>query len=704
MQLGNKHKNLICCSIVILLSGVLAAFLADKTLPSAEGWYSYYAKCINQGQIVYKDFEYLFTPLYMYIIAAFTRVFGYSIFALRIFGILIFCGIALIIYLILSRVFSKELSVVAAVTGVYYLQSEVYTVFYDYVRVMDIFSYLSILFMVITMRQAGENKKTKYVYGWGASSALFFLVKQNMGALFLVYSCLLILFYCLIQKIKFREWLKFELKYGISVLIPILVFVFIFWKINILSDMINSIFFSAIGAKGGIATILFRWIKIGMRSFLIVAMIGVVYLGVTAVSKKLQDWSEDNIKNGEFILLIFFAACVFVGVLLICFNRQIGILYADKQRVDVTIIFIIDIVMMLFYICKLFSCRVKNGNFEIVDFLKLSLLGSYFAICYGAGMSGGLSIGESALGIALVIVMLLDGFKFRYGIILKTIGILYCINLIFGCTAFKLINPCQWWGIDESEVYSAKETVSIENLKGIKLSTETANMYQNITDIVEKNTSINDSIYCFPECPVFYVLTNRNDPGVAAKVQWFDVSDNDVVRQDIKVLENTLPKVIIIHNLYDSTYEGHESAFNNGQVSGTQEMRDALYRIIYTYSYSYAGTFVSGNDNFSVYVYREQTDLNDIFDKGIGTRENPFKIQNASDLVNLSMLSNQGYDFSGVYFEQTKIIDCADVVWVPFDYYSDFRGSYDNKGYYAYNINNSYFNSHMPFGDEFKKK
>ena len=87
MQLGNKHKNLICCSIVILLSGVLAAFLADKTLPSAEGWYSYYAKCINQGQIVYKDFEYLFTPLYMYIIAAFTRVFGYSIFALRIFGI-----------------------------------------------------------------------------------------------------------------------------------------------------------------------------------------------------------------------------------------------------------------------------------------------------------------------------------------------------------------------------------------------------------------------------------------------------------------------------------------------------------------------------------------------------------------------------------------------------------------------------------------
>ena len=114
-------------------------------------------------------------------------------------------------------------------------------------------------------------------------------------------------------------------------------------------------------------------------------------------------------------------------------------------------------------------------------------------------------------------------------------------------------------------------------------------MYQNITDIVEKNTSINDSIYCFPECPVFYVLTNRNDPGVAAKVQWFDVSDNDVVRQDIKVLENTLPKVIIIHNLYDSTYEGHESAFNNGQVSGTQEMRDALYRIIYTYSYSDAG-------------------------------------------------------------------------------------------------------------------
>ena len=185
----DKNKNFICASVTILLVSILSIYLSNKTLPSAEGWYSYFAKCINSGQIVYKDFEYLFTPVYMYMIAAFTKVFGYNLFSLRILGVVIFALIALILYMALSQVFSKEISVIAVVTGMFYLQSEVYTVFYDYVRIMDVFSYLAVLFMVLTIKSWKDNVKSKYIYLWAVFSCFFFLVKQNMGGLFLVFSC-----------------------------------------------------------------------------------------------------------------------------------------------------------------------------------------------------------------------------------------------------------------------------------------------------------------------------------------------------------------------------------------------------------------------------------------------------------------------------------------------------------------------------------
>ena len=56
---------------------LFAAILCNKTMPAAEGWYTYYAQLINNGQVVYKDFEYLFMPGYITFIALFTKIFGY---------------------------------------------------------------------------------------------------------------------------------------------------------------------------------------------------------------------------------------------------------------------------------------------------------------------------------------------------------------------------------------------------------------------------------------------------------------------------------------------------------------------------------------------------------------------------------------------------------------------------------------------------
>ena len=72
-----------CCAF-------FAALLSFRTMPVSEGWYAEYAWQINHGNLPYRDFEYLFFPLYLFIISFYTRIFGYSILALRILGVVVF--------------------------------------------------------------------------------------------------------------------------------------------------------------------------------------------------------------------------------------------------------------------------------------------------------------------------------------------------------------------------------------------------------------------------------------------------------------------------------------------------------------------------------------------------------------------------------------------------------------------------------------
>lgn len=696
----NKHKIVTYACVVIAVVGSYMIYLADKTLPSSEGYLQYCAKCINSGDIVYQDFEYLFTPIYLYFLAAYTRLFGYSIYALRVLGVIIFILLALVIYLILTRLFSPEISVISCIVGAFYLQSSVWYVLYDYKVLMDVFAHLAILFMIMTVKEFEKNIHCKTIYWWGFFSSMFFLVKQNMGVLFIAYSCMFLLYFAIIYRLRIKDLLFLEMRYLISTLVPISVIVFIFWRIHLLDQMIHSVFFSAVEAKGGMLSILFGWITSGLSNFGKFIIIGIVYAIILYINKNLSRWYQrKNHGRANIFIALMYSVCIVVGITILFINADLGYQLSLKRRLDVTVLFVIDLVMMLYYIISLFCDRLLNRKINMRSLIYLALFGAFFAQCYGAGMSGGLAVETSGLGLAFITALLLDSICFKFGGVLRFAIAIYCANLTLNCAAFKLVNPCLWWGIDEPPVYLAYVETSIGNLKNIKLSEATANVYQSIYDIVQKETEEDDTIFCFPECQVFYFICDRDDPDVYTKTQWFDISSNESVIADIDVLEHNLPGAIIIHNIYDAAYEGHEEAFNYGKKSGTRMMRDALYRIVNTYSYSYGGTFISGNDNFTLYYMDQNKKINDVFQIGEGTKKDPFQITNVSDLVNLSNITNQGYDLTGVYFSQTEDIDCQTIVWVPIGLYHSFNGNYDDNGYQVYNINNMPFNTLNDYGN-----
>lgn len=686
--------------IAICLVGILTLFLFNKGFPTAEGWYSYYAKSILNGDIVYTDFEYLFTPVYMYLITGIIKVFGYNLLVLRIFGVIIYCLLTLIIFLTLNKVFSVSASVIGAVTGVYYLQSEVYTVFYDYVRVMDIFAYLSAYFMLLTILDWQQHKtRTFKVFFWGLFTSLFFLVKQNMGGLFLVYSILFILFSCFFFSWKIRQFLLILTKYLMSFAIPVVLLGIVLWKANVLNSMIDSVFFGAMEAKGGIITILFRWITNNYESFLQVLLWGILAIIVLFINRKLSIAYPQ--RKGNHVLFPLFTGGMVIFLLYVIFNEDYGTYLASMKRLDVTLLFIVSVVLLFGFVGIAIYQIIAGKSRSTLILPIIALLGTYFSLCYGAGMSGGLSIGESALGLATIICILFDSFQYKFSVLIRGGIAIYCMYLCCCCMAFKIVYPCNWWGIDDSNIYEATETTDIPLLKGIKVSKRTKDMYEGIVNTIKDNTSKDDKIFCFPHIPIFYLLCDRDDPGVYTKVQWFDVSTRNGIESDIELLQNNLPAAFIVYNLNDGTYKGHEEGFFAGKESATRELRNEIYTLVNKYEYTYQGTFLADSNNISVFTLNHRN-KEKLFAQGDGSKDNPYIISTADDLINFAMQVNQGNTFEGVYFKQSNDIDLSNNIWVPIGYIegSTFNGYYDSNGFTINNVNCSSMNSDTPFGNE----
>lgn len=160
-----KHEWLLGLAIAFFSTALYAALTSFRTMPVSEGWYTEYAWLINHGKFPYRDFEYLFFPLYTFIVAGITRIFGYSIIVLRVVGVILFGAIGASIYALLARLFNRLSALVAAVVAALYLQSELAQIYYDYIRFHDLFAIIATILLVAYSQQCFAGNpvpKNKY--------------------------------------------------------------------------------------------------------------------------------------------------------------------------------------------------------------------------------------------------------------------------------------------------------------------------------------------------------------------------------------------------------------------------------------------------------------------------------------------------------------------------------------------------------------
>lgn len=445
--------------------------------------------------------------------------------------------------------------------------------------------------------------------------------------------------------------------------------------------------------RGGVIAILFNWIPNNIDSFTsniskcIVYLFAVICLSI--IRKTMNE--KTNIKFDSYLSAFFAIICCLIFILFYK-SEKICRLLEGKSYLSPYALFPPALLLFLYYVVHVIYSSASKKEYNPNEILYIEVLGAYIAISWSCGMSGGLAEGQATLGISFLIALLFSKLDFKFSYIPKVGLILYCLYLVILFGSKKYMNTYNWWGMDDSSLWEAKyESNDIELLSGIKLSQNELEAYETIYNVILENTSNDDTIYCFPQIPVFYSLCDKTDPGIRAKVQWFDVASDESILQDIETLTNNPPQAILIYETSDYAYDSHERLFRNGEISATRKMKEFLINYALDNEYHFYGRISSsGNNSFLLYYKNASDNTNKLGFEGEGSQNNPYLIQSVDDLLLLQKNVSKGNDYANKYFKMTNDIDCSSVNnWTPigeFDSGFYFKGILDGNGYKISNI------------------
>jgi len=591
--LWKKHRAKIClCLLTAALCAVYAGVLANKTFPPSEGWYTYYAYLINEeGAVPYVDFELLFPPLYTYLIAFLAKVFGYAIMPLRIFGVIVYVLTGVFAFLIFDKLTKNPwLGFLGGLLTIATLQSEIVQIFYDYIRLMDLNVFVSVYFFlryVDRFRPEGEQRirpDVNVLIGT-VFAVLASMYKQSSGLIYLLFCFAFVIFMmlCLPRKKELLSQLCVML--GTTAVMYGAMFAFLASK-GAFRQYLHYNFVSSVDAKGGgsILSLLFGWIPRSGESLLEGALLLLVpialLLAFAWLSRKYPAKSDEVCPAFARVCKALLPVLAVLVTVLPLFWRA----YALKivENLDSKIMFTVFLFGTIFFVLSAFALIFRK-KLPIKDPVRhhkyLFLSGVIFALAFSVCTSGGLVESQTSLGYAFLPIVLLSALSFRKREAMALLLALFMLlQASFGFSR-KILSTYSWWGLNSGDLWEQTETCDVPILKGIKMTPAYAQMYDNVYRGVTAHTDSSDEIFVFPHMPVLYAATDRSRATNTA-IQWFDVSTDAAILEDIELLREKKPRVLVLCRIGDGIIEAHEASFRNGEKSGLHEMQDFLYEFV----------------------------------------------------------------------------------------------------------------------------
>ncbi len=585
VQNANRPGCLVAGAVVCLVVvGIYNLLFFYRFFPLTEGWFSVYADLILHGRMPYRDFYFFLPPLYPLKIAAFTYLFGPSIFALRVLGFVLALLITLALFIIYSRFFPAYIASISAIATAIYYESNVAYIPYDFLHFCTLYALVSGYLVCVYFR--AEARVTNYgplhhlLLGLsGALSSFAFLTKQSNG--FFIVACLTLAVALNGLPFGFRRCFRGIALFAAGVFAPIVLVCSWLLKRHALNLFLHQAFLGGAKAKGTMAAILFGWAPrlLTYPDMLCLAAVVVFVLALRYKSFLLDKFTSREGREFTFGLaqnLILFWCC---GILcLLCVALPYANVGLSSIAANATFIHaayyavIISTAVGCFLLFVIYATRMVWGRSllfaDIVTILCLSL-----GLLYGTGTSAAFAEEGAFLGAGLLLgYLLLVRSSYHSG---KIVFLCLVMCLLVFMVSRKYVQPYNWWGITENDVRAATESIDDVYLHGIQMSRNTADVVSSVRSIIERYSRPDEAIFTFPNIPIFYLLTGRPSTAFAV-VHWFDVLPDKPAADDAQRLLSFPPKIIVSLELPQDVWVSHEKAFRDGKPSGQRKIYQAI--------------------------------------------------------------------------------------------------------------------------------
>jgi hypothetical protein len=592
-----------------VVTGTYASLVANRGFPVTEGWFEVFARYVNDGRVPYRDFELLSPPLYTYILAGITRVFGYDLIVLRIVGILVFVAIAVLACLIFARLFAPFIAMIAACVTAFYLQSEVANIFYDYIRFFDLFAYAACLCLIVSVQSTGPRRRwSPAIMACGLCSGSALLIRQNSGVVLAAAIIAVLAILAVFAGPKGQRLIDLA-AFTLSCLTPIAILALVMVANGSLGPFLTMSGSEALAAKGGLSVVLFGWtdwvwpaMSSKQSSILLLGGLLLINGGLYAV----RDHGDPRQGEREGLLwgALFFGFAL-AGVAL-CFTvAAMSVAFARFRALEGPLaVYPVVCALCVYAVLMLVAHRSQEPaqRRHVLAYAVLTFVA--VALGYGALTSSALSEGQTALGIGIVVATILFLTRHVLRRPAQLVVVTLCIALCLGYASFKIERPYDWWYLQEPSLHTATERLDIPLLRGIRVSPSTKTAVEGIADAIVAHSRPGDDVFTFPHIPIFYLLTDRF-PRTFTLEQWFDFSSAGALDADRRRLQLKPPTVIVLTDLPSSVYDAHQGLYLAGKTSPQRRMYDGLERLIRDDQYEKVGTWTLDEGyRFTVYARR----------------------------------------------------------------------------------------------------
>lgn len=544
-----------------------------------EGWHFFFAHQIVQGKVPYRDFYLFVPPLLQLEMAGMIKVFGDHLIVSQIVGLLELCVLAIALYSWMARVFPSPDAFLAAVVGIVLAtanRSEELNALH-----MSAIFHTTLAGWVATLAVGGRTVRAKSAFWGGILAGLAFLVKQTSG----IATVLSLTFLLWVAAWHWHGWRRagqIVLLFLAGCAIPLLLVGAWLASNGALRDALADVFLRGTSSKGSPAQMISRLASFLAESaylrrhalFALVSVVGFVAicrksiaaLGKSDAARPARPWMA----AGWSALAIFagwglsFWPSFHIPGTLINLPANSGAFLAESGSA------------VLFVICfwRLLSDQLERSQIQF--FL---LAGFSCGVAFLSSLSWPTSVGMIVPALSFVLASILSGLRGApRGRIFRPIAVFLCLLWVAQSSWQKCSSPFDWAGWREPDIHRATVALKYPELKGYRVSPETAAFVTRVTDEISAHSSADQSLFVYPNLPIFYLLSHRQ-PETMGYVHFVDVAPDYVDLADAATLRRHPPAVIVVLKPTEDELRMGEKYFRSGRRSAQRDLLDAIAEI-----------------------------------------------------------------------------------------------------------------------------